>query len=110
MLGDALYDCAAVVELCRQYNWSYILTSKGGRQPSEMAAVDRTLERAPKTFSRQPGREKGKMIPNRTAAGTATAAIWNLCARKPPLASPPVPCYPVPIRAENPRKEVIIGR
>ena len=110
MLGDALYDCAAVVELCRQYNWSYILTSKGGRQPSEMAAVDRTLERAPKTFSRPPRREKGKMIPNRTAAGTATTAIWNLCARKPPLASPPVPCYPVPIRAENPRKEVIIGR
>ena len=62
VLGDALYDCAAVVGLCRKHNWSYILTSKGGRQPSEMAAVDRTLERAPKTHTgRLPAGRTGRV-------------------------------------------------
>jgi hypothetical protein len=41
-VGDALYACQPVLELCRQYDWKYVLTIKEGRQPttwSELLAL-----------------------------------------------------------------------
>lgn len=47
ILGDALYACAPVVELCRHYGWSYLLTCKEGRTPNLYRAVEKTLAREP---------------------------------------------------------------
>ena len=33
-VGDALYACQSVLEVCRHYDWKYILTLKEGRQPT----------------------------------------------------------------------------
>lgn len=51
ILGDALYACAPVVELCRHYEWSYLLTFKKGRTPNQHMAVEKTLARAPDEHS-----------------------------------------------------------
>jgi len=34
LVGDALYACQAVVGLCQQFGWKYILTLQEGRQPT----------------------------------------------------------------------------
>lgn len=34
LVGDALYACQPVVEICQQFDWKYILTLKEGRQPT----------------------------------------------------------------------------
>ena len=51
ILGDALYACRPVVEICRRMNWSYMLTCKEGRCPKTVEAVGKTLARAPKTHT-----------------------------------------------------------
>lgn len=34
LVGDALYACQAVLAVCQQYDWKYVLTLKEGRQPT----------------------------------------------------------------------------
>jgi hypothetical protein len=34
LVADALYCCQAVVVICQQYDWRYVLTLKEGRQPT----------------------------------------------------------------------------
>jgi hypothetical protein len=34
LVADALYGCQAVVVICKQYDWMYVLTLKEGRQPT----------------------------------------------------------------------------
>jgi len=34
LVADALYACQAIVEICQQFDWKYILTLKEGRQPT----------------------------------------------------------------------------
>ena len=48
ILGDALYACAPIVECCRNFNWSYLLTCKEGRTPNMMKAVAKVLGKAPR--------------------------------------------------------------
>ena len=43
VVGDALYCCQAVVTLCEQYEWKYVLTLKEGRQPTTWGEVLRLL-------------------------------------------------------------------
>lgn len=51
ILGDALYACRPIVELCRANNWSYVLTCKEGRAPKIAEAAENTLAREPKTHT-----------------------------------------------------------
>jgi hypothetical protein len=44
LVADALYACQAVVEICQQFDWKYILTLKEGRQPTTW---DETLKLLP---------------------------------------------------------------
>lgn len=45
LVADALYACQAVVALCQQCDWKYILTLKEGRQPTTW---DETLKLLPR--------------------------------------------------------------
>jgi hypothetical protein len=38
-VADALYGCQPVLDLCRQYDWKYVLTLKEGRQPTTWSEV-----------------------------------------------------------------------
>jgi hypothetical protein len=43
LVGDALYACQAVVAICHQMGWKYILTLKEGRQPTTWEETLRLL-------------------------------------------------------------------
>ncbi len=44
-VGDALYGCEAVLKVCRQNGWKYLLTLKEGRQPTTWDEMLRLLPR-----------------------------------------------------------------
>jgi hypothetical protein len=44
LVADALYACQAIVAICQQFDWKYILTLKEGRQPTTW---DETLKLLP---------------------------------------------------------------
>jgi hypothetical protein len=43
ILGDALYACRPVVDICLGYGWGYILTAKDERTPAMMAGARRVV-------------------------------------------------------------------
>lgn len=44
LLGDALYACEPILQLCTDYNWSFSLTFKKGRTPKLWAEAQRQFE------------------------------------------------------------------
>jgi hypothetical protein len=46
--GDSLYACGTVLSICRQHNWSYVLTFKPGRTPALWKEFQVLLELSPK--------------------------------------------------------------
>jgi hypothetical protein len=46
-VGDALYACEPVLQLCRQYGWKYVLTLKEGRQPTTWSELLALLPHCP---------------------------------------------------------------
>lgn len=43
IIGDAIYACRTVADICRGYGWRYILTAKDGRTPLMMAAARKAV-------------------------------------------------------------------
>lgn len=43
IIGDAIYACRAVADICGGYGWRYILTAKDGRTPLMMAAARKAV-------------------------------------------------------------------
>jgi hypothetical protein len=47
ILGDGLYACAPLMQLCEKYNWEYIFTFKKGRTPKAYADAQDLMEQHP---------------------------------------------------------------
>jgi len=43
LVADALYCCQAVVDLCEEFSWKYVVTFKAGRQPTAWSEVLKLL-------------------------------------------------------------------
>ena len=43
-LGDGLYACRPIMELCESYGWEYIFTFKEGRTPTAFAEARDLME------------------------------------------------------------------
>lgn len=52
-VGDALYACQPVLELCQQYAWKYVLTLKEGRQPTTWTELLKLLPQCRQNVLRQ---------------------------------------------------------
>ena len=60
LVADALYCCQAVVAICQQFDWKYVLTLKEGRQPT-------TWEETIKLLPLQPDQPASPLARSRTA-------------------------------------------
>jgi hypothetical protein len=62
LVADALYCCQAVVELCENYGWKYVVTFKQGRQPTAWSELLKLLPlnraNAARFLAGQDGRER----------------------------------------------------
>ena len=47
ILGDGLYACKPIMELCESYGWEYIFTFKEGRTPTAFAEARDRMEQTP---------------------------------------------------------------
>jgi hypothetical protein len=94
LVADALYACQAVVVICQQFDWKYVLTLKEGRQPT-------TWEEALKLIGRDGPRSKAWLVPSGRAC--APCACRRTCRRwaKSVSASPsqvaPKAASPIPL-------------
>ena len=62
LVGDALYACQSVLDLCQQYGWKYVLTLKEGRQPTTWQEMLQLLPRnTPNKVRLEFTREKQKV-------------------------------------------------
>ena len=52
ILGDGLYACAPLMELCEKYGWDYIFTFKEGRTPRAYADARGLMEQNPSNSGR----------------------------------------------------------
>jgi hypothetical protein len=73
LIGDALYACEPIIDLCEKNRWSYILSFKDGSLPTLWKAAEKQRQETPASRTRSsPPKETAMSTPGPATSSTRT--------------------------------------